>query len=691
MKGSETPLLAFLEGAKKRFVIPVYQRNYDWKRDNCKQLFDDLVNLITKKKSSHFFGCIVSYAPTKNEIVLIDGQQRITTVSLIMIAMVNAIKSCAVNTDDSTLINQIEDYLIDKYSKEERKIRLKPFRQDCEAFDRLIYKKEEDYIAESKVTINYRYFYDRIVNERNITVDELFEAIEDLMIIDIELEPQRGDDPQLIFESLNSTGLDLTESDKIRNFILMGLDTDVQERYYDEYWNKIEKLCGNDLDGFVRNYLTIKIGLIPNIRNIYAVFKDYIRTNGIENIEEVLSDMLAYAKVYESIISFTLGSDKANEIARRLFVMEFSVVHPFLMAYLVYANSCGLPVSETEIVLETIETLIFRRLSCDLPANALNKIFATLHNSVLKHKGINDSYSSVMIYLLENRRITTILPRDEEFIKGFTTKNIYAMRGKYKEYIFDRLENGYSKEVNDVIKNMEDSRLTIEHIMPQKLTNAWREELGDRADAIHETWLHTIANLTLTGYNSNYSNRTFQEKKTMANGFEESGLRLNQYIAKFDNWTETELKLRKEELAKKAIEIWKYPVTDFIPKAVEDELVELSEDNSVFTNRDISYFIFRDEKYGVKNWTDMMWKMANILFGICPDILYSEATNDKNVWFYNYEYNSHYKKLAEGLYYCPGSSSTWNKMAILKKLFRLALIDEDDLTLCLKTQGGEDE
>jgi len=691
MIGSASHLIEFLDGARKRFVIPVYQRNYDWKRENCKQLFDDLVNMIVKKKPSHFFGCIVSYNATGHEVVLIDGQQRITTVSLIMIAMVNAIKAGVVVPQDTMLVNRIEDYLVDKYSKENRKVRLKPFRSDCEAFDKLIYKSEEDYIAESKVTINYRYFYDRIINDKNITVDQLFEAIENLMIIEIELEPHRGDDPQLIFESLNSTGLDLTESDKIRNYILMGLPSDVQERYYDDYWNRIERMCNDDLDGFVRNYLTIKTGYIPNIRSIYSAFKEYIRTNEITDIEFVLRDMLTYARVYKRIVTCAFESKKSNEIAHRLSILEFSVIHPFLMAYLVYADENELPDSETEIVLQTIETLIFRRISCDLPTNALNKIFSSLHNSVLKRKGANDSYSSVMIYLLENRRVSVILPRDDEFVNGFTTKNIYAMRGHYKEYIFERLENGSSKEVNDIVKNMKDGKLTIEHIMPQALTDEWRNDLGDNADAIHQIWLNTIANLTLTGYNSSYSNRSFKEKKSITNGFAESGLRLNQYIAKFDKWTEEEMELRKNELAKKALNIWTYPETCFIPKIDEDEMIELSEDNSVFTNREIIYFVFRGEKYPVKNWTDMMWKMALILLDICPEVLYSEAASEKNVWFYTYEYNTHYKKLADGLYYCPGNSSTWNKMAILKNLFRLAYIDEGNLSFCLKIQGSEEE
>ena len=231
MKGTASHLLEFLEGARKRFIIPVYQRNYDWKPENCKQLFDDLVSVVREKKATHFFGSIVSYAHSREEVVLIDGQQRITTISLILIAMINAMKKGVCVPEDSRLAEILEDtYIVDKYRKDERKVRLKPFRDDCTAFDKLIYDDEAEYIQDSKVTINYRYFYERIVQGKELTLDELYKAIDSLEIIDIELEPQHGDNPQLIFESLNSTGLDLTEADKIRNYVLMNLAPAVQER-----------------------------------------------------------------------------------------------------------------------------------------------------------------------------------------------------------------------------------------------------------------------------------------------------------------------------------------------------------------------------------------------------------------------------------------------------------------------------
>ena len=690
MKGTASYLMKFLDGSQKRFIIPVYQRNYDWKKENCKQLFDDLVSVVKEKKDSHFFGSIVSYAHSRDEVVLIDGQQRITTVSLILIAIVNALKKGVMTTKDDTLVLRIEDFLVDKYDKTERKVRLKPFRDDCVAFDRLIYKEEEDYIPESKVTINYRYFYDRIVNYKELNVDELFHAVNCLEIIDIELEPHHGDNPQLIFESLNSTGLDLTESDKIRNFVLMNLEPAVQESYYDKYWNKIERCSRDELDGFVRNYLTIKQGIIPTLKGIYPTFKAYTKFKG--DIESILQDMLVYAFAYQDVVSFNVGDDDANEVAKRLDLLDMTVAYPFLMAFVAYAKETAMDGKEIYKVFSCVETFIFRRLMCDLPTNALNKIFATLHNSVLKNKRETDTYSSVMTYLLESRKLSSAFPKDEEFINGFTTKNIYSMRAKNKEYIFERLENGSSKEKNDVVGNIEKGVLTIEHIMPQTLTTAWKQALGEDWEAIQEKWLHTISNLTLTGYNSNYSNKTFQEKKTMKNGFIDSGIRLNHFVAQFDKWDEEELGLRKAKLSEMALEIWEYPVTSFVPEQKEDDIVSLSEDNGIATNRDIQYFIFREERQDVSTWSDMMWEMANKFLAMNPAILYQEAAGNKNVWFATTAVSKSYRKLAEGLYYCPTSSSTWNKMSILKNLFRLYGIDEDDLSFGLlprKEDNGE--
>lgn len=231
-----------MDGSKKRFIIPVYQRNYDWKTENCKQLYDDLVKVVKNHRNSHFFGSLVSVYESSGrntEFLVIDGQQRLTTVSLLLLAMYNLISKELVVVEEKTLANQIyEDFLVDKYQPKETRIKLKPVKNDREAFDKL-FNSEDEYIRDSNLTTNYNYFYDRI-KKQEVTVDELFDAICKLEIINITLS--NDDNPQLIFESLNSTGLDLSEGDKIRNFILMGLPANVQNEYYDKYWNKIEIL-----------------------------------------------------------------------------------------------------------------------------------------------------------------------------------------------------------------------------------------------------------------------------------------------------------------------------------------------------------------------------------------------------------------------------------------------------------------
>ena len=651
-------------------------------------MFDDLVQVIRENKQSHFFGSIVSYAHLRDEVVLIDGQQRITTVSLILIAMINAMKQGKMKSDDNNLADILQNtYIIDRYRKDERKVRLKPFRDDCDAFDKLIFNKEEDYISDSKVTHNYRYFYDRITNIQELTLDELYNAIDSLEIIDIVLEPEHGDDPQLIFESLNSTGLDLTEADKIRNFILMGLEPKIQEQYYDDYWKKIERCCGSELDSFVRNYLTIETGTIPNIRNVYQAFKNFAKG---KEIRQLLEQMLTYATAYKKLTTFEMGNDEANEIAKRLDLLDVTVAYPFLMAFMIYATDTGIYEKEVVPVLSCIESFVFRRLMCDLPTSALNKIFASLHKLVIKNKKETDCYSDVMIYYLETRKLSSTFPKDDNFLNGFSTKNIYAMRGKNKTYLFERLENGSSKEKNDIVGNIAEGILTIEHIMPQTLSPWWKQELGPKFESVHEKWLHTISNLTLTGYNSAYSNRSFPEKKSIENGFQQSGLRLNQYIAKFDQWTETELEARKKELSDKALKIWSYPLTNFEPVRKEDDLISLSEDNGAATGRKITYFVFQDTKYEVSDWAKMMWEMAQLLYIIDPPLLYKEARSKRNVWFQTSP-AKHYQELATGLYFCPSHSSTWNKMAILKNLFKIYQIDEDQLSFGVSPLKEDDE
>ena len=298
MKGSECKFVKYMEGSDKRFVIPVYQRNYDWKMENCKQLFDDLVKIIRGHRKSHFFGSLVSvYNPDghNEEFLVIDGQQRLTTVSLLFLAMYNLMDKGIIVPQTVNLKQRLyEEYLVDKWQPEDTRIKLKPVKNDQRAFGKL-FSDPSEHIRESNLTVNYDYFYNRI-QKQEITIDELYDAICCLEIINIRLDME--DNPQLIFESLNSTGLDLSEGDKIRNYVLMSLPAQNQTKYYDIYWVKIEKCTNNDVSGFVRDYLSIKQQVTPTVNNVYRAFKSYAESLSLP-VDILLTDFLRYARFFE--------------------------------------------------------------------------------------------------------------------------------------------------------------------------------------------------------------------------------------------------------------------------------------------------------------------------------------------------------------------------------------------------------
>lgn len=306
MKANEKYLIRFLDSSDTNFVIPVYQRNYDWKKEQCKQLYDDLVNMIKYKYKSHFFGTIVSIyndSGRNREYLIIDGQQRITTISILLLAIVNIIKENRLKANGIIKEKLTNQYLINQYCEDDdRKLKLKPIKNDRQAFEKLFYN--EDFIEDSNITSNYKYFYNRII-DGDVSINELFEAIEKLMIVEIELK-NGEDDPQLIFESLNSTGLDLTDADKVRNFILMGKSSKVQEKLYNKYWHKVEKNTEYKVTEFIRDYMTMKQNKIANISKIYVNFKEYVITNDID-IEECLKDMIKFSEYYNNILRSNLG------------------------------------------------------------------------------------------------------------------------------------------------------------------------------------------------------------------------------------------------------------------------------------------------------------------------------------------------------------------------------------------------
>ena len=687
MKGSECRLVEYMEGSKKRFIIPVYQRNYDWKIENCRQLYDDLIKVIKNKRKSHFFGSLVSvYEPSgKNtEFLVIDGQQRLTTVSLLLLAMYNLIKGDVIKPNDETLDKQIyEEFLVDKYQPKETRIKLKPVKNDQTAFGKL-FDSSSEYISESNLTRNYTYFYDRI-QKQEVTLDELFDAIYRLEIINITLNSE--DNPQLIFESLNSTGLDLSEGDKIRNYVLMGLPSNEQEDYYEKYWNKIEEFTKYDVSSFIRDYLSLKQLSIPSQRKIYSSFKEYVTQEKIP-INSLLDDLLAYARRYETLLIGKTSSKPLNACIFRLNRLETSVTRPFFLEVLRLLDEGKLTLSQVNDVFQITESYLFRRNICDLPTNALNKIFLLLHREIIRYDGTDENYVEKFKYALLSKKERTRFPDDDEFSSNLSERQIYQMNNKNKVYILERFENYGTDEDKDIYRHCDEGDYSIEHIMPQHLTPVWIKQLGFDYEEIHTKWLHRLANLTLTAYNSKYSNKSFDEKKTMKNGFIDSGIRMNTYIAQMEKWTLAELEKRNDYLVLRALKIWMHPETSFKPKEKQLDTISLDDDIDL-SGRLRAKFSYKNTEQPVSSWVDMFIKMIQILYTEDKTIITRITNNsDDSLSAYFSNNPSDFIQSAEigDSIFVTTHSNTQSKINLLTKLFTLYSANPSDLIFYLREE-----
>ena len=691
MKGSEAKLVSFMQGADKRFVIPVYQRNYDWRLENCKQLFDDLVKIIKKDRKSHFFGSIVSVHSDGefNEFQIIDGQQRLTTISLLMLAMYNLMKAGVVIPAQGNLADKIyKTYLIDEWQEDETRIKLKPIKDDQNAF-RMLFKDANAHIPESNLTINYDFFCTQIQKER-ITIDELYTAISRLEIINIKLNHE--DNPQLIFESLNSTGMALSEGDKIRNFILMGLPTKEQNSYYEKYWNPIEVCTGYDVSSFIRDYLSVKQQAIAAISKVYFTFKSYVEEENIQ-IEDLLKDMLAYAKRYQLLLKGETKDTALNACIFRLNRLETTVTRPFFLEVLRMQENGTVTLSEVREIFLYTENYLFRRMICDLQTNSLNKIFLMLHREIMRFDGKADDYVEKFKYALLSKNDRGKFPRDEEFTDAFSTRLIYQMNSKNKIYIFERLENSGTIEDKDIYRHCDNGTYSIEHIMPQHLTPAWADSLGVDYEQIHEVWLHRLANLTLTAYNSKYSNNTFEDKRDRQDGFKESGLRMNTWVAAQPKWTLAELEARNDMLMQKALDIWPLPETTYQPAEKQLDCYTL-EDDVDLSGRDILSFEYINTNLPVNSWIAMEEQILKILHEKDKSVLthLAHTNNPDN------ELNSYVSEnpadlrgallLVDGIY-LERNTNTGTKISMLRKFFRAFGENPEDLIFYLKDATEE--
>jgi uncharacterized protein with ParB-like and HNH nuclease domain/predicted transport protein len=561
MKASSANFLTVIKGPKQ-FVIPIYQRTYSWQIAQCNKLFNDILR-ISKDGSSpgHFIGSVVYFQESIHtvsdvpKLLVIDGQQRLTTISIMIAALAEFVRDNQVDID--TNFTKLQNYyLLNPEEEGDLRYKLLLTRRDKDSLINIIKGIPLGNDAALRVADNFKFFKEKINSENAV---DIYNGIMRLFIVDVALEKDK-DNPQLIFESLNSTGLDLSQADLIRNYILMGQEIDLQTELYEKYWFPMEQSYGNEytasFDWFMRDYLSVKTGTIPRIDRVYDSFKTYAASSKAPStITEVVQDIYKFSAYYVNMVLHKEPDTELQKGFKNISKLKVDVCYPFLLPVYNDYESGAITNDEFKQIISLVENYVFRRAICGIPTNSMNKTFATLYKSIKKTDYL-EGVKAVFQLMDSYKRF----PTDAEFEKEIVVKEVYNFRNR--NYLLSKLENYKRKE----FVNVDD--YTIEHIIPQnpELSGEWQKMLGDDWKEVQSKYLHSLGNLTLTGYNSELSDKPFTLKKTMVGGFNDSPIRLNDFLRTVDNWNAENIEERAKELAEKARQIW------FAPNLSQDVL-----------------------------------------------------------------------------------------------------------------------
>ncbi len=589
MKAEDANVVKFFNG-DTQFIVPLYQRMYSWKEEQCKRLWDDIVFLTKNNKSGHFIGSIVCVVEKTSisgtsKFLVIDGQQRLTTLTILLTALRDHLSAQGIKSSIT------RKFLKNDTENEADLYKLALTYNDRDVLIGLIENAPLDSVQNSRILDAYNFFAKQI-SSSDLTQEQIEGSIAKLQIVNIILDA--ADNPQSIFESLNSTGLDLSQSDLIRNFILMGLSNAEQSDLYKNKWMPTEKLFNYDkqselMDKFFRDYITMKISRIPKEGEVYEEFKKYYCSINVANLD-LCQDIYEYAKCYTNIVFSKSNDAEFNDIFADIRLLRMEVAYPFLMYIYNDYNKNKISREEFVHILRLTESYVFRRAICEIPTNSLNKTFAVMKNKINDEDYVNSIEANYV--LLDSYKE---FPKNDEFMQRFVEKDIYHMRTR--QYILFKLERFDNKEKLDL------GTFTIEHVMPENenLRYGWKEALGENWQEIHTQYLHTIGNLTLTAYNSEMSDRPFQEKLTMKGGFADTGLRLNSYIRNQTEWNADKIQERAKILSDNALKIWEFPtVSDDVVQRYKEES---SKKRTEYTFKNYSDS-FSDETLAIYNELD---------------------------------------------------------------------------------------
>lgn len=566
LQAGETTLNKLLN-TSRQFIVPIFQRNYSWQKSQYEQLWFDILRASKfKEKQNHFIGSIVyidmgTPAGRPQQLLLIDGQQRLTTISILLCAIKDYVQKFNLETKLINLAKIKNQFLYNSDEIDEDRYKLLLNVQDKETYIKLI---DNTIFTVNKPATNiikcYEFFYERIGDfiKQHGQIDEFYAGIFKLSLVSISLDKD-SDNPQMIFESMNSTGKDLSQTDLLRNYLLMDLTPEKQIRLYKTYWKPMEELFGEDIykndlnkfDYFIRDFLTLKsdTGYICKINNVYENFKRYYLDNNCEKFA-VLKDLFTYAKYYACIDLLQENDDELKLYWQEFKKLDSHVVYPFLLKLYDDYNRQILIKEDFKKILQVVISYLWRRAICEIPTNSLSKTFATLYQAVDKDDYVN-SVIKAFVFKSSYKRF----PSDYEVREKLQTKDVYHFR--LRKYLLEALENYYHKEPID----LNTANYTIEHIMPQNIEHnlSWQQMLGEDWQEVHSLYLHSLGNLTITGYNAEMSNKSFVEKVNGESGFKHSHLKLNESIAQCDVWNKKAIQRRTNILTDIILKIWKYP------------------------------------------------------------------------------------------------------------------------------------
>lgn len=685
MKANELQIVKFLKSPDVQFVIPIYQRNYDWTITECRELLKDIIQVADESRVSHFIGSIVfihdgvySTSNEVKELVIIDGQQRLTTINILIAALYRFAKENLPPQESERLYNM---FLVNQYvQKEAYKLKLKQTDRNAAAFKAILHGNEKSFDEYSNVKENYNFFRSEIDSE---TFKTILEGLNRLIFVEISLE--RGkDDPQRIFESLNSTGLDLSQSDLIRNFILMDLPPAEQDKIFETIWSPIEENA-KDLvkktslvSDFIRDYLTLRNKKIPNKNKVYQEFKNLFQDKDHGSFQQELEAIKSLSVHYKKLVNpATVKEKQVRKELDYINRLEINVAYPFLLQVFEDLENGLIETSELISILKLIQSFTWRRFIVGLPTNSLNKVFMALYSEI-----DTEEYVESLEKALMRKGGSSKFPTNEDIRLALKDKDLYNIQSKNRSYFFEMLENYNNKEYVDT----SNEAITIEHIFPRTPAEEWKSQLTREQYAeFKDKYLNTIANLTLSGNNGALSNKSFLEKKTMnvegnEQGYIHSRLWLNSYLQKIDEWTIPHFENRFEIIFERFLKIWPLPEVIVFEEQNDEEQNIFDAEKPTF--KKLEYFIFEDNKVEEDTVAQMYFFVLRAFFRKNSEVMVSgqdilKITRNPSDF-------REARELENG-WYIESNIDSNSKFTVLKKLLSLFEMEEE---LIIKYQTG---